>query len=170
MLTLVIGGAGSGKSGFAEALCCRLDGPRLYLATMMVQDDESRARVRKHREMRSGRGFETLECGLGLETKIIEQGANMLLEDLPNLLANEMFLAGGGGAEAVARGLRNLERQCRHMTVVTGEVFSGGADYGKETLEYMKNLAELNRELAGRADTVVESVCGLPNILKGGLK
>ena len=52
---------------------------------------------------------------------------------------------------------------------MTNEVFSGGADYAAESLRYMRTLADLNRELAARADLVVEIVCGLPNILKGSL-
>ena len=59
--------------------------------------------------------------------------------------------------------------QCAHLTVVSNEIFSGGADYEGETLLYMKNLACLNRELAERADAAVEVVSGLRNVLKGKL-
>jgi adenosylcobinamide kinase/adenosylcobinamide-phosphate guanylyltransferase len=69
----------------------------------------------------------------------------------------------------VRRGLDHLIAACGNLTVVTNEIFSGGAEYAGETLAYMKNLAALNRELAARADLVVEIVCGLPNLLKGEL-
>ena len=53
MLTLVIGGAASGKSEYAERLVLRSTLPRYYLATMQVWDAECAARVEKHRKMRA---------------------------------------------------------------------------------------------------------------------
>ena len=61
MLTLVLGGAASGKSEYAEALVLRSALPRYYLATMQVWDAECAARVEKHRKMRAAKQFETLE-------------------------------------------------------------------------------------------------------------
>lgn len=170
MLTLVIGGAGCGKSAFAEAHVCRLPGEKNYLATMLPHGAEAEARIRKHRLQRAGRGFVTLERGLALERAVLPPEANILLEDLSNLLANELFEPSGGGIDAVRRGLRHLVDHSANLTVVTNEVFSGGAQYGEESLRYLRDLADLNRELAARADLAVELVCGLPNVLKGELK
>ena len=169
MLTIIIGGAGSGKSAFAEAHVSRLSGRKIYLATLLPRDGESRGRVEKHRMMRRGKGFETLERGLDLANAVIPTGANVLLEDLSNLLANEMYEPAGGGIEAGGCGLSHLIEKSENLTVVTNEVFSGGADYDAESLQYMRNLADLNRMLAARADLVVEVVCGLPNVWKGEL-
>ena len=169
MLSLIIGGAGSGKSALAEALCCRLEGPRLYIATMQAADGESMKRIEKHRRQREGLGFDTLECPHNLDRAEIPQGANALLEDLSNLLANELFSPEGGGADAVRRGLQKACERCANLTVVTNEVFSGGTDYGEGTLQFLQELAALNRELAAEADLVAEAVCGLPNVLKGAL-
>ena len=74
-----------------------------------------------------------------------------------------------GGIDAVGCGLSHLIGKSENLTVVTNEVFSGGADYDAESLQYMRNLADLNRMLAARADLVVELVCGLPNVWKGEL-
>ena len=169
MLSLIIGGAGSGKSALAEALCCRLEGPRLYIATMQAADGESMKRIEKHRRQREGLRFDTLECPYSLDRAEIPQGANALLEDLSNLLANELFSREGGGTDAVRRGLQKACERCANLTVVTNEVFSGGTDYGKGTLQFLQELAALNRELAAEADLVAEAVCGLPNVLKGAL-
>ena len=169
MLSLIIGGAGSGKSAFAEGLAKRLPGPGVYLATMAAKDPESLRRIARHRAQRRDLGFATLEKALCLTDTELPEGANVLLEDLSNLLANEMFSAEGGGLDAARRGLAALAERCGNLTVVSNEIFSGGADYEGETLRYMKNLALLNRELAERADLVVEVVCGLPNVLKGEL-
>ena len=169
MLTLIIGGAGSGKSAFAEKLVQGLPGQRVYLATMEPFDDECRARIEKHRAQRAALGFTTVERYTDLSGAELPAGANILLEDLSNLLANEVFSQGGGGEDAVRRGLHSLSAAAGSLTVVTNELFSGGADYGEETLAYLLAFARLNRELAAEAELVVEVVCGLPNVLKGEL-
>ena len=66
MLTLVLGGAASGKSEYAESLVLRTTGPRWYLATMQIWDAECAARVEKHRKMRAAKQFVTVECPLHL--------------------------------------------------------------------------------------------------------
>ena len=67
MLTLVLGGAASGKSEYAESLVLKTTGPRYYLATMQVWDAECAARVEKHRKMRAAKQFVTVECPLHLD-------------------------------------------------------------------------------------------------------
>ena len=92
MLILVSGGAGSGKSEFAEGLVTSSGlGQRVYLATMRVWDAESVRRVERHRQMRAGKGFETLECPENLAGVTLPSGCAALLEDLSNLTANEFF-------------------------------------------------------------------------------
>ncbi len=168
MLSLVLGGAASGKSAWAEEHVLRLDGRRIYLATMLPEGEEARARVERHRQLRAGKGFETLERATDLAGLALPADANVLLEDLGNLLANELFSPEGGGAAALRGGLEALRMQCRHLTVVSSEVFSGGADYGASTLAYLRELARLNRLLAAEAELVAEIVCGCANVLKGG--
>lgn len=167
MLTLVIGGAASGKSEYAENLVKTLSGRRIYLATMRPWDDECLARIEKHRLKRADRGFETVERYTDLSGAPIPEGANVLLECMSNLLANELYEPDGGGAGAVLRGVDAIMEKCRHLTIVTNEVFSGGADYDEGTLSYLRELASINRILASRADRVVEVVCGLPHMWKG---
>ena len=169
MVVLVIGGAASGKSAFAEQLAAARPGKRIYLATMEPADGESRARIERHRVQRAGRGFETVECYHDLAAVRFPAGCTALLEDLVNLTANELYRPDGGGEEAVLRGVEAAASACGDLTVVTGEVFSGGADYGEETLSFLRSLARINRAVAARADAVVEIVCGRPNLLKGAL-
>lgn len=93
MFTLIIGGSASGKSSYAERLTVSLpgDGPRIYLATMEAFGAEAHARIARHRQMRRGRGFETLECTRNLASAQVPPGSNVLLEDMGNLVANELF-------------------------------------------------------------------------------
>lgn len=167
MFILVTGGAASGKSEFAEEHALKLPGRRIYLATMEPFGAEARARVKRHRQMRAGKGFETVERYTDLRGLEVGPDANILLECLGNLTANELYSPRGGGADAVLDGMDHLLARSAHLTVVTNEVCSGGTDYAGDTLRYMRELARLNRTLAVQADLVVEVVCGLPNVLKG---
>ena len=97
MLTLVLGGAASGKSEYAESLVLRTTGPRYYLATMQVWDAECAARVEKHRKMRAAKQFETVECPLHLNNVRLPARGTALLEDLGNLAANELYDPAGAG-------------------------------------------------------------------------
>lgn len=168
MFTLITGGSASGKSEYAETLVTALPGRRIYLATMRPWDEEGRRRVVRHHRLRQGKGFETLERYTDLAGLELPAGANVLLECLGNLTANELYDPEGGGGEAVLRGVASLAERAAHLTVVTNEVFSGGAAYQGDTLRYLEALARVNRLLAARADAAVEVVCGLPNFLKGG--
>ena len=171
MLTLVVGGAASGKSAYAERLVLQTALPRYYLATMQVWDAECAARVEKHRRMRAEKQFETLECPLHLGTVRLPARGTALLEDLGNLTANELYDPAGAGeaaASAILDGLGQLAAQCEHLVVVSNEVFSGGANYAGDTDRYLKALAQVNNALAARADAVVRVVCGIPVYHKGG--
>ena len=169
MLTLVLGGAASGKSEYAESLVLKTTGPRYYLATMQVWDAESERRVERHRRMRAGKGFATVECPVNLAGAVLPAGCAALLEDLSNLTANEFF-GPQGREEAFGRVLSGVERAAEQATllvVVTNELFSDGMDYDPETLAYLDVLARLNRAVARRADRVYEVVCGIPIAWKG---
>ena len=78
MMILVVGGAGSGKSEYAENLIGSLaeGGRKYYIATMKCSDDESLRRVEKHRLMRKGKGFITIEQPVDIEkvTQGVTQG------------------------------------------------------------------------------------------------
>ena len=170
MLTLVIGGAASGKSAYAENLTLKHPLPRYYVATMQVWDEECAKRVEKHRAMRKGKQFETIESPISLDKIRIPNRGIVLLEDLGNLTANELYDPAGAGeaaASAILDGLSQLAAQCEHLIVVSNEVFSGGAGYAGDTDRYLKALAQVNNGLAARADAVVRVVCGIPVSYKG---
>ena len=171
MIQLVIGGAASGKSEFAEQLVLSAgDLPRYYIATMQPFDDESVRRIEKHRRMREKKRFTTIECYTNLESVTLPERGVVLLECMSNLAANEKYSPDGAGEDvlaAIADGVDALERQSERLIIVSNEVFSGGNRYEGDTDSYLRLLAEVNRMLAARADTVVEVVCGLPQVHKG---
>lgn len=171
MFCFVIGGAGSGKSAYAEHLAAAAPGPRYYLATMQPgTGPETAARIARHRAMRAGKGFVTIERPLDLAGLRLPGPGTVLLEDLSNLAANERYAPGGAGAAALPAllaGVEALLAQSTHLVVVANEIFSGGADYAGDTGAYLQMLAAAHRALAARADAVCEVVCGLPVWYKG---
>ncbi len=170
MLTLVIGGSGSGKSNFAEEriVSCHT-GRRIYLATMLLRDHECEQRVLRHREMRAGKSFETIECPRGLEHVSLPPASAVLLEDLSNLTANEFFSDSGasGAFDRVINGIRHLNQTARALVIVSNELFSDGMDYDDVTTDYLHCLSALNVAIAAMSDHVYEVVCGIPIRWKG---
>lgn len=183
MIELVYGGSGSGKSELAEAqlesLSARSKSARIYLATMRVCDGEMRKKVLRHRQMRSGKGFVTVERPLDislLENDIASLGTggvSVLLECMSNLAANEMFREGkAADEEAVARKIiEDIEKivslpALRDLVVVSNNIFDDGADYDETSRAYMRVLAQLNCMAAEMADRVTEVVAGIPLEIK----
>ena len=170
MLTLVLGGAASGKSEYAERLAVETGGRKFYLATMKPFDAECEARIKKHRDARQKKGFETVVQYTGIAELRLPKGCTVLLECLSNLAANELFSPDGAGQDtdtAILRGLDQLCAQAEAVVIVSNEIFSDGVSYDPDTERYLALLGSLNRAIAARADRVVEVVCGIPVICKG---
>ena len=172
MLILVTGGAANGKSRFAESLCMRAPSPRFYLAAMQPYGAEGEARITRHRAMRAGKGFTTIERYTDYASLVLPARGTALLECICNLTANEMFDANGAVSDPVERvlsGVFAVQAQCETLIVVTNDVGSDGVSYAPETTAYIAALGAINSALAAKADTVVELVAGIPLVLKGEL-
>ncbi len=174
MLVVVTGGSGSGKSAFAEETVLSFgEARRIYIATMQSFDEESHRRIRRHRRMRAGKGFETVERYTDLEELVLPKGSVVLLECMSNLVANEMFREDGFHpevADAITDGVKRLAEQAEHVVIVTNEIFSDGVLYAGESEKYKEQLGRINSNLAELADGVVEVVYGIPVWHKGGGK
>lgn len=169
MIALVIGGSGSGKSVYAENLVKQIsENNRVYIATMRVWDQESEIRVVRHRAQRKEMGFETIECPVKLGSIQLPQDATVLLEDIPNLVANELFDE-NGDVSRIIPALQKLAGRCKNLIMVTGNIFTDGRDYDPGTKEYMRLLSEVNAAAAALADCGVEVVYTIPVAFKGEL-
>ena len=194
MITLVTGGSGSGKSAYAESLLSSCEGIRYYIATMQIYDAEGEKKVERHRKLRAGKGFLTIEspmnvgkiefaCAGGSEQAQYRQEAEMkvqgnaekksaLLECMSNLTANEMFTKDGikSAEEVVGKivsEMQILSQKLDNLVIVTNNVFEDGVIYDAGTMEYLKALGRINAALARLADRVAEVVVGIPVELKG---
>jgi adenosylcobinamide kinase/adenosylcobinamide-phosphate guanylyltransferase len=172
-LVLVIGGAGSGKSEFAENASMEIwnenpCGHLFYLATMNATDDESAGKIQKHVARRENTSFETVELPTDIGKFAPQKDDVILLECMSNLLANEMFAENEIKFDCVQKicaDLDNLHKSCQ-MVIVSNEVSLSGCDYDETTREYIENLCRINRYIANLADEVVEVVAGIPIYVK----
>ena len=171
MIALVYGGSACGKSAWAERLLTACSGaPKYYAACMEPFGEEAFERIRRHRAMRAGKGFETVEAQRILSSLPLPSGCAVLLECLGTLTANELFSPGTSPESALVSlrdGLSFLARQAETLVVVGNDVFADGVSYDESTQTYLRVLAAVQRELAEQADLVAEIVCGLPVIHKG---
>ena len=177
MIHLIYGGSGSGKSAFAEKLVMELDSEKkYYLATMKVFGDEGIKRVQRHKELRAGKGFDTLEKETldgfpSIKELVKEKNSTILIECISNLVANEMFHNDGiVHPEKVVGKIRSdfveIKNCTENFVIVSNNVFEDGIEYDDTTKKYMKALGEINIYFASIADKITEVVCGIPVEIK----
>jgi adenosylcobinamide kinase/adenosylcobinamide-phosphate guanylyltransferase len=173
MIALITGGSGSGKSAFAEDYACRLSpDEKLYVATMVPCDEESRRRIARHRSMRAEKFFATVECPQSILSVLQKKHKTVLVECVSNWAANRLFAPGGTPEDTVSTivsELVALHRDNKNVVVVSNEIFSDGIPYDAATTQYIAVVAEINRQLSRHAQLVAEVVCGIPVVQKGAL-
>lgn len=172
MTTLITGGAKCGKSRLAERLLDNCRGRKLYIATMKPFGEEAFAAIERHRKIRAGKGFETIEKYTGLDEIQISGKSHILLECIANLCANEMFENEKicDPTEHIIRGIEHLRKRAETLVIVTNNVGSDGVDYGSETNKYIEVMGRVNALITGISDNVAECVYGVPVVLKGRLE
>lgn len=169
MMTLVTGGAKCGKSHFAEKIFDGFSGRKFYIATMQPYGDEALSAIERHRKIRAGKGFETIEKYTDIEEINLPKNCGILLECTANLCANEMFRDGEiyDPTDKIIRGFEYLKSRAKQLVIVTNEVGSDGISYEKGTADYIKIMGKINTKAAEISDKVIECVYGIPVPLKG---
>ena len=165
--TLVIGGARSGKSAYAERLVEESGLKPVYLATATTGDDEMSERIRIHKERR-GEVWSTVEEPLALTTAIQEHsniGSAILVDCLTLWLSNLMTLS------------RDIEQETQELAAmlpdlngpvvfVTNEVGLGIVPANELARAFRDHAGRLNQAVAQTSDRVVMMISGLPMTLK----
>ena len=166
---LVLGGASSGKSAFAERLVSGLERPRAYIATAEAWDDEMRDRIARHREQR-GPGWRTVEAPRDLAGALgrVPAGEAVLVDCATLWLSNRM-LADDDLEAAEAELLAGLAACPAPVVVVSNEVGFGIVPDTPLGRRFREAQGRLNQSLAAQADLVVLVAAGLPLALKGSL-
>ena len=167
-LTLVLGGARSGKSRYAEGLVEARPSPWLYVATAQAWDDEMRVRIAEHRARRPA-PWETVDAPRDLASAIREApaGRPVLVDCLTLWLTNAML----DEAADLAAELDALVEACRAapgpLVLVSNEVGFGIVPENALARRFRDEAGRLHQRLAAQADRVVLVVAGLPMTIKG---
>jgi adenosylcobinamide kinase / adenosylcobinamide-phosphate guanylyltransferase len=162
-LTLVLGGARSGKSRQAEALVTALPAPWIYVATAEAQDEEMRARIATHRARR-GDGWVTVEAPLDLSDALATPHpalVDCLTLWLTNLMLGAHDLAAARDALDAA-----LDARAAPTVLVANEVGLGIVPDNALARAFRDEAGRLNQHLAARAENVLFMVAGLPMRVK----
>lgn len=168
-LTLVVGGARSGKSAFAERLVLGSARSRRYIATAEAWDDEMRDRIARHREDR-GTSWTTVEAPLDLAGAIAgASDTEAVLVDCATLWLTNHLLADHDLAAESAGLLAALAACPAPVVIVSNETGWGIVPENALARRFRDEQGRLNQRLAAQAGLVVTVIAGLPMVLKGTL-
>lgn len=177
-LTLILGGARSGKSTYAEQQAAAAGGRVLYVATAEAWDDEMRARIAAHRAQRPAT-WRTVEAprAVGAAARAaLDDGADVVLVDCLTLLASNVIIALPEGSDERAASavldqeldalLAAYEASDAAWFVVSNEVGLGIVPAYPLGRVYRDALGRANQRMAALADRVIFMVAGLPMTVK----
>jgi adenosylcobinamide kinase / adenosylcobinamide-phosphate guanylyltransferase len=164
---LVLGGARSGKSAYAQSLAEAFGSDRVYLATAAAGDEEMAARIARHQADR-GRGWTTLEERLDIASVLLTQAkaGRMVVVDCLTLWLSNLMLAGrdpGPALTALADAIRGLAGPA---ILVSNEVGMGLVPDNKLGREFRDWQGRVNREIGAACEAVIFVAAGLPLQLK----
>ena len=166
-LTLVLGGARSGKSRYAESLIEKLPPPWVYIATAEACDAEMEQRIAAHRARRGDR-WQTIEAPHDLAGPIshVSKGSAVLIDCLTLWLSNRL-LAEADMDHEIAALESALAKLSGTVVLVSNEVGSGIVPDKVLARQFRDLQGQLNQRIAVKSDRVVLMVAGLPLTVKG---
>src|SRR6202795_3920486 len=167
-LTLVLGGARSGQSRYAESLIAALPPPWIYVATAQAGDAEMTERIAAHRARR-GPQWHTIEVPRDLAAALKSCQTGPVLIDCLTLWLSNLMLAGADIDAATGERDDALAAAKAPVVLVANEVGSGIVPDHPLGRRFRDLQGLLNQRIAARADRVVLVVAGLPLAVKGTL-
>ena len=168
-LTLVLGGARSGKSRYAESLITALAPPWIYAATGEALDAEMAERIAAHRARR-GAGWTTIEAPRDLAAILAAHASTPVLVDCLTLWLSNLMMADAMIEPELDRLELALAEATAPVVLVANEVGSGIVPDNALARRFRDLQGWLNQRIAARADRVVLVVAGLPLFVKGSAK
>jgi adenosylcobinamide kinase / adenosylcobinamide-phosphate guanylyltransferase len=166
-LTLVLGGARSGKSRYAESLITAAKPPWTYIATAEAGDEEMAARINAHRERRDS-CWRTIEAPREIAAALAECEATSVLVDCLTLWLSNLMLAHADIDREIGRLEKALLAMKAPVVLVANEVGLGIVPEHPLGRQFCDWQGVLNQRMAAQSDRVTLMVAGLPLVIKGG--
>ena len=162
MITLITGGAKSGKTSHALSLAEAAGPARMYMATAQALDDEMRERIKRHKEER-GNGWDTLEepVNVPLVLSQLDSKYDAVLLDCLTLWLTNLMCAGRDIEADASALLEVLSNVSADVIVVTNEVGLGIVPDNQMAREFRDHAGALNQSVASLADRVLMTVSGI---------
>jgi adenosyl cobinamide kinase/adenosyl cobinamide phosphate guanylyltransferase len=164
-VTLIIGGARSGKSSHAEQIIRALPPPWTYIATGQAFDDEMRERIAEHRRRRS-EGWQTIEAPTDLGGALARAADSPVLIDCLTLWLTNLMLGEHDIPAALSTFEAALERRAAPTVLVSNEVGMGIVPETPLGRRFRDEAGRLNQRMAAKAERVLLTVAGLPMTVK----
>ena len=166
-LTLIIGGARSGKSSFAETLAYN---PKFYIATAQAFDDEMRDRIARHQQQR-GEDWTTFDAPLDLVATLqhVDKRKHFVLVDCLTLWLSNILIADMDWEAELEQMVLALGAVQGDVVLVSNEVGLGVVPDNELARKFRDAQGIANQAVAEMAETVVLLTAGLPLALKGKL-
>ena len=167
-IDLVLGGARSGKSAFAEKKVLKTSLKPIYIATAEVFDTEMESRIKVHQQRRDGQ-WHTIECPIELSAalKTLNEEGNIILVDCLTLWLSNLMLNDYDIETYWCDLLSHLQNNQSHIVFVANEVGLSIVPENKLARQFRDFAGELNQRIASCADNVYFIAAGLPITLKG---
>ncbi|MCO6185785.1 bifunctional adenosylcobinamide kinase/adenosylcobinamide-phosphate guanylyltransferase [Rhizobium sp. L1K21] len=167
-VTLVLGGARSGKSAFAEQLAVQSGQALHYIATGQAWDDEMRERIATHRQRRGGL-WTTHEAPVELSAAIasLDNANNTILVDCLTLWVTNLMMGESDMDAAFEALLNQLSGVRAHIIFVSNEVGMGIVPENAMARQFRDLAGSLHQKIAAQAEAVYLVAAGLPLKLKG---
>lgn len=164
-LVLVLGGARSGKSRYAESIVTALPAPWIYIATAQAFDAEMRDRIAAHQARRDS-GWITMEAPVDVPGALAAAAGRPVLVDCLTLWLTNLILGGHDVATATAALDAALAARDAATVLVANEVGLGIVPDNALARDFRDHAGQLNQHMAARADSVLFLVAGLPMRMK----
>ncbi len=176
-LTLILGGARSGKSSYAQSLAEQTGKSVTFIATAQALDEEMSARIQKHRLARPA-SWQTLEIPRGVAQHVPQIQSEVVILDCLTLLVNNLLMQfvkddlaeEAPFLDAVEKEIDELtaciRKKEQHWMIISNEVGLGLVPPYQMGRVYRDGLGWANQRLAREADKVVFMVAGIPTAIK----
>ena len=176
-ITLILGGARSGKSSYAQSLAEETAKSVTFLATAQALDDEMSARIQKHRAERPA-NWETLEIPLDIATHVRQIKSDIVILDCITLLVSNLLmqlvqqdlvdeaLFLSSLQKEMNELLSALHKTDQHWLIISNEVGLSLVPPYQMGRVYRDGLGWANQTLAREADKVIFMVAGIPAVIK----